>query len=197
MRVTELLLYGVAGWCSIGLVGVVISEMRGRRKEAIRNSLWIAAIVGTYFAVLLGCSAIQPQKVIAIGQDQCYATMCFTVTAVDEVPGLVAGDEGRVVRVAIRVANHGPSGDAETLLFPYLTDSKGRAWEPLPGLSGNRLNQRVASGGQLVSQPMFRVAINSTGLGLVLTHGNWQRRRLVIGDSDSLGHRRTVVDLGR
>ena len=197
MRVTELLLYGVAAWCGIGTIGIATSLSRGRREEALKHSAWVAAVVGVYAAALLGVSLEQRQRVVAIGQDQCYDKMCFTVTAVDEVPGLVVGDEGRVVRVTIRVANRGSSGEAETLLSAYLADSRGRVWEPLPGLSGNRLDARVASGGQIVSQPMFRVAMDAQGLGLVLTHGSWQQRRLVIGDSDSLGHRRTIVALGR
>jgi len=41
------------------------------------------------------------------------------------------------------------------------------------------------------------VAADASGLGMVLTHGRWQPGVLVIGDSDSLWHRRTVVDLGR
>jgi hypothetical protein len=48
----------------------------------------------------------------------------------------------------------------------------------------------------MVSEPVFRVARDSSGLRLVLTRGFWQLGTLVIGDSDSLGHRRTVVELG-
>jgi hypothetical protein len=59
------------------------------------------------------------------------------------------------------------------------------------------MTARVAGGGSVVSEPVFKVAGNATGLGLVLTHGRWQPGLLVIGDSDSLLHRRTVVALGR
>jgi len=41
------------------------------------------------------------------------------------------------------------------------------------------------------------VAGDATGLRLVLTHGWKQPGVLVIGDSDSLLHRKTVVELGR
>ena len=86
--------------------------------------------------------------------------------------------------------------ESEGRIEAYLIDSRGRIWEPLAGLSGNRLSGRVAGGSQMLSQPMFRVAKDSMGLGLVFTHGSWHPRRLVVGDSDSLGHRRTVVGLG-
>ena len=197
MKLAELLLYGVAGWCAIGAAGVAISLVRGRRPEALRHAFSLALVAGIYLLVLLGVSVVQKKKVVPIGQDQCFDEMCFAVVGVDEVPGLVAGDDGRVVRVAIRVTNHGRPAKAESLIEADLVDSRGRVSEPLPGLSGNRLNARVAGGSQMQSQPMFRVAKDSAGLGLVLTHGSWQRRRLMIGDSDSIGHPPTIVALGR
>jgi hypothetical protein len=197
MKVTELLLYGVAGWCSIGAVGIAISLSKGRRPEALKHASSLAVVMGVYLLVLLGVSVAQRQRVVPIGQDQCFDEMCFAVVGVDEVPGLVAGDDSRVIRVAIRVTNRGHSAQAEGSIEAYLVDSRGRASEPMAGLSGNRLNGRVAGGSQMLSQPMFRVAKDSTGLGLVFTHGSWQPRRLVIGDSDSLAHRQTVVALGK
>jgi hypothetical protein len=54
---------------------------------------------------------------------------------------------------------------------------------------------KVAGGGSIVSEPVFKVAGDATGLRLVLTHGRWQPGVLVIGDSDSWLHRRTAVAL--
>lgn len=197
MAVAVLVLFGVAGWCVIGAAGVAVSLARGRRAEAARHSAWIATVVGVYLLVLLGVSQTQRQRELSIGQPQCFDRMCFTVTGVDEVPGLVAGDDGRVVRVAIAVRNNGRTAESDGSIQAYLLDSRGREWKPLPGLSGNRLSARVAGGSEMVSQPMFRVAKDSVGVGLVFTHGSWGLRRLVIGDSDSLGYKRTVVELGR
>jgi len=197
MKFTELLLFGVLAWCAIGAAGIVISLVRERRAEALKHSVWLALVAGLYLLVMLAVSGAQKQTIVPLGKDQCYDEMCFAVVGVDEVPGLVAGDDARVIRVAIRVTNHGTSAEAERLIEAYLLDSRGRVWKPLAGLSGNRLNGRVAGRSQMLSQPMFRVAKDSTGLGLVFTHGLWQPGRLVIGDSDSLGHRPTMVSLGR
>lgn len=197
MKLTEFLLYGVAGWCAIGGAGVAISLVRGHRTEALKHVFSLAIVAGIYLLVLLGVSVVQKKKVISIGQDQCFDEMCFAVVGVDEVPGVVAGDDSRVVRVAIRVTNHSRSAKAESQIEAYLLDSRGMVSKPLQGLSGNRLNARVAGGSQMLSQPMFRVTKDSAGLGLVFTHGPWQRRRLTIGDSDSIGHPQTIVMLGR
>ena len=196
MKASELLFFGVAAWCGIGAAGVTLSLARGRRSEALKHASWLATIAGIYLLVLLAVSVFQSQKVVPMGQDQCYDEMCFAVVGVNEVPGLIAGDDSRVVRVTIRVTNHGRSTEAEKLIEAYLVDSRGRTWQPLPGLSGNRLNGRLSGASQMLSQPMFRVAKDSAGLGLVFTHGSWQPGRLVIGDSDSVAHRRTVVHLG-
>jgi hypothetical protein len=195
MKLTGLLLFAVVGWTTIGATGIVLSIAHNRRAEAMKNAAWLAAVDGLYLIVLLTVSIVQPQRKIGIGQDQCFDRMCFAVGKVDEVPGLVAGNSSRVVRVTVRVANHGSSADEDSLIRAYLIDSKGRIWGPLPGLSGNRLTARVAAGSEMLSQPMFRVDNDSTALGLVFTHGDWQRGRLTIGDSDSLAHKPDVVPL--
>jgi hypothetical protein len=197
MKIAVWLFYGVAGWCAIGLLGSILSLARGRRAEALRNGAWVSVVGGAYLLTLLAVSTFQRQRVVAIGQDQCFGSTCFRVTGVDEVPGLIAGSPDRVLRVHIAVTNHGPSAAEDGDIRAYLLDSRGRQWFALPGLSGNRLTSRIAGRSEIISQPMFRVAEDATGLGLVLTHGSWQARQFIVGDSDSLGHRPTVVTLGR
>jgi len=197
MKIAELLLWAVAGWCAIGGLGTALSLARGRHAEAFKHAAWVLAVAGAYLLLLLGVSITQRQKIVAIGQDQCFDTMCFRVTAVEEVPGLVAGLSDRVVQVRIAVSNHGKATGQQPSIHAYLLDSRGRRSEPLPGLSGNPLSARVAAGSEFVSQPMFRVPNGTTGLSLVLTHGSWQPRRLILGDSESLAHQPTLVPLGR
>jgi hypothetical protein len=197
MKIAVLLFYSVAGWCAIGLLGTALSIAKGRQAEARKHAIWVVSIAGAYLLVLLGVSAFQTQRVVAIGQDQCFGSLCFRVTGVDEVPGLVSGSSDRVIRVGIAVSNHGHSAAEDPAIGAYLLDSRGRQWFALPGLSGNRLTTRVAGDTGIVSQPMFRVSHDAAGLGLVLTHGTWRPRQLILGDSDSLAHKRTVVALGK
>jgi len=199
MKLTELLFFAVVGWTGIGAIGTVLSLARGRRAEAMKHIAWLAAVLSLYLIILLTVSILQPRKLVPIGQDQCFDEMCFAVVNFDEIPPLTAavqaGDASRVIQVTIRVANRGRSAHSESLIRAYLIDSKGRTWEPLPGLSGNPLTTRVAAGSQMLSQPMFRVSKDSASLSLVFTHGHWQPGRLVIGDSDSLAHKPAGVPL--
>jgi hypothetical protein len=193
----ELLLYALAGWSALGAIGVALSLRLGQREKALRHGAWIAGVWIGYGAVLGGVSFFQAQRVVPIGKDQCFHGMCFAVMGVEPVEAVVAGETGTVIRVKVKVANHGKDSDLDGRVRAYLEDAQGRRWEPLPGLSGNALRSRVAGGSQMLSEPVFRVARDSTGLSVVFTHGAWQPGRLVIGDSDSLGHRPTIVRLGQ
>jgi hypothetical protein len=196
MKATELLI-GLAGWTAIGVVGVGVSLWRGERDRVRRGVGWLVGVWVAYVAFVVGVSLVQPQKVVQIGEPQCFDEMCFTVMRVEEVPGYLIRDGRRLIRVTVEVRNQGRKAQGEGLIWAYLVDAQGRRWEESAGVEGVGLTARVTGGGAVVSEPVFKVAGDAKGLGLVLTHGRWQPRLLVIGDSDSLLHRRTVVELGR
>jgi hypothetical protein len=178
-------------------MGVFVSWLRGEGLRVRRGIQWLVGVWVVYLGVLLGVSLLQKQKVMAIGEAQCFDDMCFTVIGVEEVPGFLARDQRRLVRVSIRVTNRGRSAQSDRLIKTYLVDGQRRRWKESPGVNGIGLTTRVAGGDSVVSEPIFQVAPDATGLELVLTHGWRQPGVLVMGDSDSLMHRRTVVNLGR
>jgi hypothetical protein len=157
---------------------------------------WLIGVWVVYLCVVIGVSLGQGQRVVAMGEPQCFDDMCFRVTRVEEVPGFLIRDGRRLLRVSVQVTNKGRKAQSEGLIRAYLVDGQGRRWEMSPGVNGVELTARVAGGSSVVSEPVFKVAADASGFGLVLTHGRWQPGVLVIGDSDSLWHRKTVVDLG-
>jgi len=198
MSFRELLLLALVGWTAVGVVGVTVSLVRGERAKGLRHLGWIVGVWVVYLAALVGTSLMQPQKVVAVEQEQCFDDMCFAVTGVEEVPGFLIRDGSRLVRVSVQVSNRERGKtQSEGLIQAYLMDAQGRRWEESTGVSGVRLRAKVAAGSSVVSEPVFKVAKDSSGLGLVFTHGRRQPGVLVIGDSDSLWHKRTVVPLGR
>lgn len=198
MSLLELLLLALVGWTAVGAVGVAISLMRGERSKGLRHLGWIAGVWLLYVGVVVGVSLTQPQKVIALGKEQCFDEMCFAVTRVEELPGFLIRDGSRLVRVLVRVTNRGRGKtQSDRLLRAYLIDDQGRRWEESMGISGVALTTPVAAGSSVISEPIFKVAGNASGLRLVFTHGSKQPGVLVVGDSDSLWHKRTVVPLGR
>ena len=198
MRFWNLLLLALVAWTVLGAIGVSISLFLGERAKALRHLGWIFGIWAAYLAVLMATSLMQPQKTIAMGQDQCFGEMCFAVTSVEEVQGFLIHDGSRLVRVSVRVSNRGrDKTQSEKLVRAYLVDAQGRQWEESMGISGVRLTAAVPAGSSVMSEAVFKVAKDASGLSLVLTHGRGQPGVLVIGDPDSLMHRRTMVPLGR
>jgi hypothetical protein len=203
MDLPKLLLLGVIGWTGVGIVGLTVSLVRARRgvpgeRERLRPGLmWIVGVWVVYMGVLLTVSVAQPQRTVAMGQEQCYGDMCFAVAKVERVSEFPAGDQDRLMRVSIRIRNKGHQSQGEERIQAYLLDAQGRRWQESAGVSGVRLTASVAGGASIMSEPIFRVAQDATDLRLVFTHGRRQLRVLMIGDSDSLLHRRTIVKLER
>jgi hypothetical protein len=198
MNLRQFLLLLLVGWTAVGIVSVAVSAVKRERRKAARNFVWIVAVWVVYLAVLIGVSLLQPQRIVALGQDRCFDEMCFAVMGSEQVPGYLIQDGSRLIRISVRISNHGKKKrQSEGLISAYLIDRQGRRWTEAASLSGVRMTARVAPGDTAMSQPVFRVAKDATGLGLVFTHGEFQPGVLVIGDSDSLLHRRTVVWLGQ
>ena len=197
MKLTEWLLLGMAGWSAIGAAGMAISWHRGEREKVRQGVAWLAAVWAVYVCVLLGVSLQQRQRILSIGEPQCFDEMCFTVMAVEEMPGFLIRDGAKLLRVSVQVTNHGRAAQSEPSIEAYLTDAQGRRWRESKGVGGVGLDTRVAGGRTIVSEPVFKVSGDATGLRLIFTHGPYQHREIVIGDSDSLLHRRTVVNLRR
>jgi len=196
MRVTEFLLLMLAGWTAIGIVGTAVSLAQGKQCQAVKGAMWIVGVWVVYLGTLVGVSLTQKQRVVAMGQEQCFDEMCFTVMGMERVAGVPGGAGRRLLRVAVQVRNRGHKAESDGAVRAYLVDGEGRRWGESRGISGVRLTGRVAAGRSVVSEPVFDVAADATGLKLVFTHGTRQPGVLVIGDSDSLLHRRTVVPLG-
>src|SRR2546428_11702604 len=111
MNVRELLLVGLVGWTALGLLGVLISQVRREREKVRKGLMWLVGVWVVYLAVVMGVSMVQPQRVVAMGQDQCYDEMCFAVMGGDEVAQFVRRGEGRdgsrLIRVTMRVRDKG------------------------------------------------------------------------------------------
>ena len=191
---------GLLGWTAIGVLGICLSLKRGERAQARYGLRWMVAVWVVYLAVLVGVSLGQRQRIVTLGQDQCYGKMCFAVVGVEQLP-VYAGrgqtsDTSSLLQVKVRVTNKDQGPQSDGLIRAYLVDKQGRRWDPLPGLAGVRLTGKVSGGGVVMSEPVFKVAANASDLRLIFTQGRWQPGVLVIGSSDSWWHKRTVVALG-
>src|SRR5271154_5165654 len=160
MNLRELLLLALAGWTVVGALGVTVSLVHarrgvpGERAKGLRHLGWIAAVWVAYLVVLVAVSLGERQKVVAMGQEQCFDEMCFAVTQVEELPGYLIRDGSRLVRVSVRVTNRGRGKtQSESLIRAYLVDGQGRRWAESIGVGGVPLTAKVGAGGSVVSEP--------------------------------------------
>jgi hypothetical protein len=201
MNFAELLFLALVAWTGIGVLGILISLARGERSKARHGAAWICGIWVIYVLVLVSVSLAQRQRLVALGQEQCFDDLCFAVIKTETMPpffGQNQTDDGsRLIRVTVSGRNRGRGKtQSEELLRAYLVDSQGRRWNEVPGLSGNPLTTRIPAGSRVIIEPVFKVPGDAHGLGLIFTHGRRQPGVMIIGNSDSWWHKRTVVWLG-
>jgi hypothetical protein len=192
----EVLLLVLAGWTTVGVVGVTISWFRGERGKARRDLGWIAAVWLLYLAVLATVSLTARPRQVAIGQEQCFHEMCFAVMRAEVMPGYLTQNGAQLIRVAVLVTNSSAAKTrSDCHLRSYLVDAQGRKWKEIPGLEGVRLTTTVPPHTSVTSEPVFKVVGDATDLALVFTQGRGLRGALVIGDRDSLFHPLVTVPL--
>ncbi len=183
-------------WSALGVLGLLLALVRRERRRTRRGLIALALVWGVYLLMLVTVSLTQPGRVAAPGVSQCFDQMCFSVAGVEEVAGFSARglERERLVRVAVRIVNRDHlRAERESGLRSYLVDRAGQRWSEIMGLSGVRSSVLVSAGGSTVSEPVFTVPRDATGLGLVLHHGRFASRLLIIGDPESWLHRPEVM----
>jgi hypothetical protein len=194
----RLLLYALLGWTALGAIGVTISFRRGERFQGRRNLAWIAAIWLIYMGAVLAVSLAAKPRVLPPGKDYCFDSLCFSVIRTETVPGYLATRGERMVKVYVRIANHSNQrnpGDRHLKL--YLVDSAGRRWDEAPGLEGVPLSTPVGPRQTILSAPVFKVAHDSEGLRLVLSHDHSLPYLMLLGDTGSILHGPTYFSLAQ
>jgi len=192
------LLYAVALWVLVGLLGTALSSRRGERARVRRGLPALLLVVTLYMGTLLAVSLRQPARVLAPGQSRCFGAVCFSVAAAQELPGFQARDQTRARLVRLTIAVHNTDREnavGEPDLRATLVDDHGHSWSVVPGLSGVSLSTRIEPSGTITSDPVFRVPRDASGLHLELLHKGWYVGRFVIGDPESLLHRSTQLQL--
>ena len=196
MSAFEWLALGLEAWTAVGLLGLATSLIRRERNKLGQALGSLVGVWLVYLVVLLVVSYRQPAVRVPMGNSVCFHALCYRVEKVEDLNGFPARNHARLVRVTVRVTNSGKA-EAQEDLKAYLRDAQHRTWDVAMGVSGNPLNGRVLGKTVVMSEPVFQIATDATGLELVLTHGRSVKHALVIGDAESLGHRMRVMGLDR
>ncbi|HZS47901.1 MAG TPA: hypothetical protein VFC63_22720 [Blastocatellia bacterium] len=193
----------------ISLLRFLYLLIRGRRVKAFGTVKHLAIFLATYFAVLVVVSLASPQRVLPMGQDECFDDWCVSVDNAKTVSNIGSGSTAatangnfyvlqlKVSSRARRISQRAPDG------VVYILDGKGnryevseagqRAYEAANGAT-LPIDSLLGPSSSFTTVRVFDLPKDVTDPGLVVQHGIGPGR-FVIGDSSSFFHKRTVISL--
>ena len=150
----------------VTLVTAVVCAVMGQFVRAGRILLRLGIGAPIYFAIVIAVSAASPRRVYQPGDAQCFDDWCITVVSGGWTDAAPVRYE-----VALSLSNRArrvPMGEKGTVV--YLTDAKGRRYDPLVDGADVAFDTRISPGASVAAMRRFNVPRTATGLGLVYTH---------------------------
>lgn len=176
---------------------------RGRpiRKLAVAISLCLMV----YAATLVGVSLSSERRQLALGTDKCFDDWCATVTGARFLPAVSGGANTKVVAVSLRVSNRARQA-AFRPSQPRVTLALGAGEMISPSESGQRefekqagpqetLAKRLVAGETFQTTLAFEVPSATHEASVLLLEGPAVITRFLVGDENSLLHRKTVYPI--
>lgn len=180
----------------------LLVRRRTARAGTVLKRLGVCAAL--YVLLLLVVSASQPTTVLAMRVPQCFDDWCIAVDSASRQPNIGGTNSaGAFVIVHGRVLNNARSAERETDVSAILLAGDGRRYSRSEagqralverGGAGHALTDMVAPGSANQFSMVFDVPKDADSLAFVTTHG-WFPGALIIGNSQSLFHRPSVVPL--
>lgn len=174
------------------------NAVRGRRDTAIWIAARVAVLTTAYLAVVITVGLASPRRIIPAGQDLCADDWCIAVVKAVRWPAPDAAKLAVTVRVWSRARRVAQSAtDARV----YVLDSDGRTYEVSDTAQqaydaahgpSTPLSIRLLPGESILTTRVFEVPRNAHSPALVLVHGGFPGW-FIIGDSNSLFHKRTIM----
>lgn len=205
MMIGDLLFIAVVLTVLIVLIRALYLLARRRYGPAGRVFLRLGIGLVVYFAVLISVSLVARQKILAMGQDRCFDDWCLAVENASTAAKIGAvSSQGEFHIVSLRVSSQAKRVSQRALdASVYIADTQGHRYEPSD--AGQRayeaqsgaarpLSDRLEPGESYTTVRVFDVPRDAQGLGLVVEHGAFPGC-IIIGDSQSLFHKRTVTML--
>lgn len=120
-----------------------------------------------YMAIVIAVSLVLPRQVIRMGDPLCFDDWCVTVTGVHPAP-----EGGRVVyRVDLRLSSRARRvSQREKNLAVYLTDDRGRRYDPVPVTSDIPYSVLLRPQESVDVNRSFALPAQSSGVGVVIAH---------------------------
>jgi hypothetical protein len=174
----------------ITLGTVAFAAWRGRRDRAV-TLLRRTAIAGwVYFTTVIAVSIASKLRVVPLGEAQCFDDWC--ITAVSAVRERGAGVPLRVVVRLSSLARGISQGESDVRV--YVVGDRGTRYEAEPETNVIPLSVKIPPQGAVTTNRLFRVPATVRNPLLGVAHGPFPHC-CIIGDPESLFHKRTVMTL--
>jgi hypothetical protein len=162
----------------------------GARAVAILRRLGICAAV--YLGIVVLTSVFWPRTVLQVGERQCFDDWCIAVANVDRQ----AAGEHVAYRVTLRLSSTARRiSQRENDLAVYLTDDRGRRYDPAPQNADVPLNVQLGPQQSVSATRVFEVPADAHEPGLVIAHeGGFPIGWFIIGYETWL-HKPAIVRL--
>ncbi|MGE0886803.1 MAG: hypothetical protein AB7P14_25060 [Blastocatellales bacterium] len=192
MTIFDLLFIAVFFATVILLVAAALSAIRGRRRKAFVTLRWLAIFLGVYFGILILVSLFSPRRVLNIGDKQCWDDLCIAVTKVRQVPKTSVNSCLITFELSSRARRR---AQRELGLNVYLLDERGRRFDPLPNKDDVPFDVLLQPQAIISATRSFEIPADARNLVLGVSHSGRFPACCIIGEPESLFHKRTVVKL--
>jgi hypothetical protein len=133
-----------------------------------RRVLW-RLIIGAfvYMLIVIDVSVVVPRRVISMGEPQCFDDWCISVDAIHKVP------EGERVRYTTELQLSSRAlgvSQREKNLAVYLTDKRGRRYDPLASASDIPFDVLLQPHESKAASRTFQLPADATNVAVVIAH---------------------------
>jgi hypothetical protein len=148
----------------LAAAGFALGRQFARARRILLRLLLGAA---AYMAVVIAVSLILPRRVVKVGDPQCFDDWCVAIAGFTRTP-----QGARVAyRVDLRLFSRARRvSQREKNLAVYLTDDRGRRYDPAPGESSIPFSVLLRPQESVVASRSFLVPADAADVGVVIAH---------------------------
>ena len=188
MTIFDLLFIAIF-FCAVGAAAACIHfVIRGKRRRAGRIAAGTAAGVAVYLLTVVAVALASPQRIIPLGEDQCFDDFCLAVMKSER-----KGSRCEVtVRVSSRARRRVQRAPAAAV---YLVDGAGREYRRSEAGPGRAMTDFLRPGESFEAIRIFTLPADARDIMAVVSHGGGFPAWFIIGERNSFLHKPTVVRL--
>lgn len=192
MNIFDLLFIALFLATAATLLSAAILAMRRQGARALATLRRLAICAAIYFSIVAISSIFWPRDVPRIGEPRCFDDWCIAVEGATHQP---AGG-GVDYIVTLRLSSQARRvSQREKSLAVYLTDSRGRRYDPIPRPDDVPFDVRLGPGESVTATRLFHLPSDVAQPGLVAAHeGGFPIGWLIIG-YETWFHKPAIVTL--